>query len=203
MDRDATIFAFPAERRVRAREGHAEVATQPVPAAAEPSDLEPCIVVYDGLIPGTDPGAQIRAGAFRYVGPVIKSPDYAMLHRPGRILVDAETGEASGPDLAPGASLATLLGYDGLEAVPHDLVLHVGDRFAVTLALRGAGQIWHGDHVAIPQGERDTLRDILLHGLRVVAAMNAERLDKGQPRLTWSDLFPAIRQRITVEVDGQ
>ena len=203
MDRDATIFAFPAERRVRARETVAEIAPQPVPEAAKPRDLEPCLVVYDGLTPGTDLGAQLRAGAFRYVGPVIKSPDYAMLHRPGRILVDAETGAASGPDLAPGASLAALLGYAGLEAVPHDLVLHVGDRFAVTLVMRGAGQIWHGDHVAIPRGEGASLRDILLHSLRVVAAMNAERLEKGQPRLTWNDLFPALRQRITVEVDGQ
>ena len=203
MDRDATIFAFPAERRVRAREGIGELAPQPVPEAAQPRAIEPCIVVYDLLVPDEDPGAQMRAGAFRYVGPVIKSPDYTMLHRPGRILVDAETGAADGPDLATDASLAALLGYAGLEAVPHDLVLDVGDRFAVTLALRGAGHDWHGDHVAIPQGARETFRDILLHGLRVVAAMTAERVEKGQPRLTWNDLFPAVRQRITVEVDGQ
>lgn len=203
MDRDATIFAFPAERRVRTRESVGAIAPQPVPEAAEPRALDPCIVVYDLLTPDADPGAQMRTGGFRYVGPVIKSPDYAVLHRPGRILVDAETGAASGPDLAPGASLAGLLGYAGLEAVPHDLVLDVGDRFAVTLALRGAGHAWHGDHVAIPQGAREAFRDILLHGLRVVAAMNAERLEKDQPRLTWSDLFPAVRQRITVEVDGQ
>lgn len=210
MERESNVVAF--LPRLREAEipasdhGDApERAVEPRPLARVPNlvaDAEgPCVLVYDCASPEIDPAGQIRAGRYRYVGPVALSGDLDPLFRPGRVLIEPKTGLLENQDLPEGQSLFALLGYAEFAAVETDLVITVGDRNAATAISRGTGIAWRGDHIVIGRGQRTAFLEILLHGLGVIGTINAERLAQDLPPMGWYDLFPAVRARLTFAVD--
>ncbi len=193
MDDTIRTLAFPKAGVVRPR-GHA--ANDDAGTATRRLVAE--VLVYDQDDPDQAPDRALQSGAFRYLGPVAAAVGTP---KPGRIAIDAASGLATGTGLREGETVFTLLGYEAEAALKTPLVITVGDRFGVTLAMRAVGYAWHGDHVVVPAGDTALLRAILLQGLRVLAGLNAEREEKGHAGIGWHDLFPHARPWTTVEVD--